>query len=231
MRKLIIPLFFCCLLSACQSDDDMPQITPNPDPPLTFLALGDSYTIGESVDVSERWPAQLVNRLEADGVRIATPTIVARTGWTTSELQTGITAASLAPPYDMVSLLIGVNNQFRGLSLEEYATEFRQLLNQSIQFAGNDPARTFVVSIPDYAYTPFGNGNPATSTDIDTFNTTAADISTELGVVFVNITPISRDGLADPTLVAGDNLHPSGKQYARWVDEKILAAVQELLDQ
>ncbi len=131
----------------------------------------------------------------------------------------------------MVSLLIGVNNQFRGLSLEEYAAEFRQLLNQSIQFAGNDPTKTFVVSIPDYAFTPFGNGNPNTSMAIDTFNATASDISTELGVAFINITPISREGLADPSLVAGDNLHPSGKQYARWVDERILEVVRDLLNQ
>ncbi len=186
---------------------------------LTYLALGDSYTIGESVSEKERFPVQLSDSLKAAGIRIKTPRIIARTGWTTDELKNAIIAANIpaTTPYDVVTLLIGVNNQYRGRSVEAYKPEFTDLLNMAIQFAGGKKERVFVVSIPDYAYTTFGKGNPTISKQIDEYNAANEAITKNRGVTYINITPISREGLKDPSLVASDGLHPSGKQYSRWV--------------
>ena len=156
--------------------------------------------------------------------------IVAKTGWTTDELQAGIDNANLADSsYSLVSLLIGVNNQYRGRSVEDYKPEFTALLNQAIIFAGGRVERVFVVSIPDYAYTPFGNGNTTISEGIDEFNAANRQITESLGIRYFDITPISREGFADPALVASDGLHPSGKQYAQWVS-LMLPAVKEMVD-
>ena len=186
---------------------------------FTYLALGDSYTIGESVGERERFPVQLVDSLKAGGVGINTSRIIARTGWTTDELKNAITASDLTAntTFDMVTLLIGVNNQYRGRSVEAYKPEFTDLLNRAIQFAGGKKERVFVVSIPDYAYTPFGKSNATISRGIDEYNATNEALTRQMGVAYINITPISREGLNEPTLVASDGLHPSGKQYSRWV--------------
>ena len=197
---------------------------------LKFLALGDSYTIGESVAESERWPVQLAAALSQSGVSVAPPEIIATTGWTTDELQKGIEKASPRPPYDLVSLLIGVNNQYRGRSLDEYKKQFEALLVQAIDFAGGKAEKVFVVSIPDYGVTPFAaDRNPEKiGKEIDAFNRAAEAISKKFGVAFVNITPGAKEAANDPELVASDGLHPSGKMYTQWVSQ-ILPVAKTLI--
>lgn len=184
-----------------------------------YLALGDSYTIGESVSENERWPNQLAKLLSENGIQ-ADVTIIARTGWTTSELWEGIQKQNITPPYDIVSLLIGVNNQYRGNDIEEYRKEFIFLLNKSIEYAGGDKDRVFVLSIPDWGVTPFANGRDAEkiATEIDAFNQVNMEESQNAGVHYVNITPISREAVNDAELIAPDGLHPSGKMYTEWAN-------------
>lgn len=194
--------------------------TANPIVGIRYLALGDSYTYGQNVAENERFPNQLVASLAKENIQIVNLRNIARTGWTTDELQAGITAAAIADStFDMVSLLIGVNNQYRNRSIEVYKTEFTALLNQAVKFAGGRKSRVVVVSIPDYAYTPFGGGSTRISTEIDNFNAANEQITKANGIAYVNITPISREGIKDQSLVASDGLHPSGKQYGRWVLE------------
>lgn len=185
---------------------------------VKFLALGDSYTIGESVPVRERWPELLIDALQLKGLDCVDPKIIATTGWRTDNLKNAITAAKLSPDYNLVSLLIGVNNYYQGKSVESYAPEFEELLNIAIALAGGHQKHVFVVSIPDYGYTPFGKGQQAViSQGIDVYNATNKSIAAKLGVKYYNITDISRRGLDEPELVANDGLHPSGKMYAAWV--------------
>lgn len=182
-----------------------------PDRRGRYLALGDSYTIGESVDPAERFPVQLARLL---GLR--EPQIVARTGWTTDELDAAIDAARPQGPFDLVTLLIGVNNQYRGRSVDEYRTQFAALLQRAIGFAGGNPANVVVVSIPDWGVTPFAQGRDRAqiAREIDQFNAVNREEAQRAGATWVDITPISRR--ADPALVAADGLHPSGRQYAEW---------------
>lgn len=190
---------------------------------MSYLALGDSYTIGESVEESERYPNQLAAALRKEKIGVADPLIVAKTGWTTGDLQRGIASTDIpAKTYELVTLLIGVNNEFQGRSEEEYAAGFTALLEQSVQFAGGKKERVFVLSIPDYGYTPYGEARQERISErIDRFNAINRRIADSSGVVYVDVTPVSRKGLSDPALVAHDGLHPSGKQYGEWV--KLLA--------
>lgn len=190
---------------------------PTQDNPFKYLALGDSYTIGESVAENERWPNQLTETLTMSGRPVSKPTIIATTGWRTDNLANAITIAKLKEEYDIVSLLIGVNNQYQGKPMERYATELESLLNTSIRLAKGKKQNVFVVSIPDYGFTPFGLQNKEKiSKEIDLFNDTAKKTCDRLQVKYINITDISREGLNDPSLVATDNLHPSGKMYSLW---------------
>lgn len=198
------------------------QGTPSTDVPTAaprFLALGDSYTIGESVAPAERWPVQLVARLRADGVAIAEPHIIARTGWTTNELDAAIDAAKPQGPYDLVSLLAGVNDQYRGGEAEAYRGAFRDLLRRAIDFAGGHPGRVIVVSIPDWGVTPFAatRDRAAITAAIDRFNAVNRDEAVKAGVRYVDVTAISRRAAQDSTLLAPDGLHPSGSMYSEWV--------------
>lgn len=193
---------------------------------LRILALGDSYTIGESVPASQRWPLQLADALRAEGLAVAEPEIIARTGWTTDELQRAVERADPDPTYDLVFLLIGVNDQYRGRSVDGYQPRFRQLLEESISFAGNRPGRVVVLSIPDYSVTPFAQRNnpDRIAKEIDRYNRVNKAVSEGLGVHYVDITPISKQAAADPSLLASDGLHPSGRMYRMWI-EKALPAV------
>ncbi|MBS0383269.1 MAG: SGNH/GDSL hydrolase family protein [Proteobacteria bacterium] len=196
-----------------------------------FLALGDSYTIGEGVAESERWPVQLVARLRGEGIDVADPVIVATTGWTTDELSAAMDAATFKPPYALVSLLIGVNNQYRGRPLDEYCGEFRALLQRAVALAGDAAARVIVVSIPDWGVTPFaaGEGRDATrvADAIDAFNCAALAEAEAAGAAWVDVTSLSRAAASRGELVA-DGLHPSGAQYAHWT-AAILPAARAVL--
>jgi lysophospholipase L1-like esterase len=196
--------------------------------PVRFLALGDSYTIGQSVAITERWPVQFINGLTNLGYTVDELKIIAQTGWRTDNLKSAIGEQLPLTGYNLVSLLIGVNNQFQGGSQAAYANEFEALLQQAIFLAGGSPSHVFVLSIPDYAYTPFGNGNPAISDAIDEFNEINRIISEEYQVSYIDITPISRKGLAQPELVAADGLHPSGLMYAQWVQEVLRRVEREV---
>ena len=195
-----------------------------------FLALGDSYTIGEGVAPDERWPMQLAWRLRTEGVAIGDPEIVATTGWTTDELSAAMAATSFSPPYALVTLLIGVNNQYRGRSVANYREEFSALLARAIALAGEHADRVVVVSIPDWGVTGFartsGRDARRIAIEIDAFNATAREIARDRGIAFVDVTPLSRTaGDGDDMLVA-DRLHPSGAQYALWA-EPIFAAARQ----
>lgn len=183
-----------------------------------YLALGDSYTIGEQVSIFESFPYQLVQLLRAEGKYFSAPEIVAKTGWTTDELQQGINNTKLLPAYDLVTLLIGVNNQYRGRTADNYEVEFLSLLDQAIRFAGNQPGNVVVLSIPDWGVTPFaaGRNREAIRKEIDDFNRINRDKSRLLKVHYADITAGTREASTDLSLLANDGLHPSGKDYARW---------------
>ena len=234
MKNLLILLLGVILL-ACREmpppENDPVDINPTPDESITYLALGDSYTIGESVPVNQRWPVQLADSLKAAGLKVEAPEIIARTGWTTNELAQAIESAELAETYDLVSLLIGVNNQYRGYPFEQYEKEFTELIETALQFAGQDTEKVFVLSIPDYGVTPFGQSrNPEKiAEELDAYNAKAQEICEQYGIAFFDITSISREALNDPELVASDGLHPSGEMYRRWV-ELIFEEVKEKLE-
>lgn len=187
--------------------------------PLRFLALGDSYTIGESVSEAERWPVLLVEALNGRGDSFDPPEIIARTGWTISELSSGIDAAEFRPPYDLVSLMVGVNNQYRGYDQGGYRQEFTALLTRAVGFAGGDPRRVLVVSIPDWGATPYAGrfDRERVSKEIDAFNAINRQEADRLGAHYVDVTLLSRRAANDPGLIADDGLHPSSKMYSAWV--------------
>lgn len=190
--------------------------------PKRYLALGDSYTIGESVAEAGRFPIQLVAALREQGIQFDAPEIIARTGWTTAELQEAIDLAKPKPPYDLVTLLIGVNNQYRGGDLRRFRSEFAKLLLHAIAFAGRNKQQVLVVSIPDWGVTPFARndkrGARRIGKQIDAFNAEAHAICAKSGVRFIDITPISREGGGEAPMLAADGLHPSAAMYARWVE-------------
>ncbi|MGH8184725.1 MAG: GDSL-type esterase/lipase family protein [Rhodanobacteraceae bacterium] len=194
----------------------------------TFLALGDSYTIGEGVAVAERWPLQLVARLRAQGIDLGDPQIVAMTGWTTDELSSAMNAATFEPPYALVTLLIGVNNQYRGRPLDEYREQFRVLLQRALALAGHRQDHVAVVSIPDWGVTPYvareGRDAARVAREVDAFNAAARAEVEAAGARWINVTTISRAAESRGELVA-DGLHPSGAQYARWVEAILPAAM------
>ena len=198
--------------------------------PLRILSLGDSYTIGEGVAPAERWPMQLATRLRAEGRQIADPLIIARTGWTTAELRTALDESAPGGRHDLVTLQIGVNDQYRGGSAASYGPSFASLLDRSLEHAGGDPGAALVLSIPDWGGTPFARDRDAAviAREIDAFNLVNREICDRLGVPYIDVTSISRL-VGDPSMLAADGLHPSGAMYALWVDAAISHA-RECLD-
>jgi lysophospholipase L1-like esterase len=193
----------------------------------TYLALGDSYTIGESVAESGRWPVQLAAMLRERGLAIESPQIIAKTGWTTDELMAELDRVHTAESYGFVSLLIGVNNQYRGRPLDEYVQQFNQLLDIAEALAADRSDRVLVLSIPDWGTTPFAEGRDRAkiAAEIDAFNAAAKAECARRGVAFVDVTGISRER---KELVAGDGLHPSAEQYAMWAEAALPSAAKLL---
>ncbi len=207
-------------------------------PTIRYLALGDSYTIGESVPADDRWPDQLARRLEAgseaslwEGVQTDL-TIIARTGWTVRELWQGIQADPPQGSHDLVTLLIGVNDQYRGYPVDGYRQDFRLVLGKAIEYAGGKPGKVIVLSIPDWGVTPFaaGRDRQQIARQIDAFNQVNREESVKAGGRYVDITPISRQAVSEAALIASDGLHPSARMYALWVEE-VLPVAKEILKQ
>ena len=195
---------------------------------LTYLALGDSYTIGEQVIAEENFPHQTVAILKDEfKIEVATPKIIAVTGWTTDELNAAIKAENVHDSFDIVTLLIGVNNQYRELSIEEFETDFDFLLRKAIHFSGEKPQHVIVLSIPDWGVTPFGvrSKNINISSEIDTFNAICESAAKNYGTHFINITEQTRSASEDKELLANDELHYSGKSHGVWA-EKVAAIIQ-----
>ncbi len=197
---------------------------------MRYLALGDSYTIGESVSPAERWPVLLTALLRKEGLALDEPQIIATTGWTTDELWAGMDRAAPQGPFGLVSLLIGVNNQYRGRELAEYEAQFQSLLERAIKLAGGQVRRVLVLSIPDWGVTPFAAGHDrgAIGRAIDQFNAANASAARQAGARYIDVTPISRQAAADAALIAGDGLHPSGRMYAEWARQALPAAREAL---
>lgn len=196
--------------------------------PLRFLALGDSYTVGEGVPEGDRWPDQLVRRLRDRGVHIQDPVIVAHTGWTTDELDAGIDAARPRGTFDFVTLLIGVNDQFRGRGAADYAPRFEVLLRRAIELAGGRAVCVIVVSIPDWGVTPFAAGRDAEriAREIDAFNAANRAAASRAGAHYTDVTAISRRAASDQRTLASDGLHPSGAMYAAWAEALLPLALR-----
>lgn len=195
----------------------------------SWLALGDSYTIGEQVPLHESFPYQALQLLRNAGHSYYAPEIVAKTGWTTDELNDHISKTKFLPQYDIVSLLIGVNNQYRGRSSKEFNTEFSHLLQKAISFAGNDAKKVFVLSIPDWGVTPFAKDRDIkqVALEIDQYNQQCKTIAADLGCTYIDITTSQREDGADPAFLAADGLHPNGKEYEKWAKKLSAAILQE----
>ncbi len=230
IRSIFIPFILLYLATSCKKEDDQIYFPTDPVTPIipvdtttgkTYLALGDSYTIGQSVAVPDRFPVQAAKYLTIQGIKFNDPEIIAQTGWTTANLANSITfAPPLKPPYDIVTLLIGVNNQYQRRPQQEYADEFSALLGKAIQYAGNNKGRVIVISIPDYSVTPFASGSNKAliASEIDAFNLINKTIAAQMNVAYVDITGISRLAANDGALNANDGLHPSGLQYKLWAE-------------
>lgn len=208
------PFFLTILLSVLTLSTNAQN-----DANLSYLALGDSYTICESISPEQRWPLKLQRKLVAAGLSVKSPKIIAKTGWRTDNMLEASKTEIGSSKFDLVSLLIGVNNEFQGQSPEEFEPQFRESLEYAIAHCNHGTSGVFVLSIPDYGYTPYGKpAQPEISKRIDAYNEICERISNEMEVPFYNITDISRLGLKDHSLVAIDGLHPSSIQYQLWVD-------------
>lgn len=196
------------------------SIAAVPPAPISYLALGDSYTIGESVEPASRWPVALAQRLRADGVALQDPRIIATTGWTTDELSAAMDAAEPLGQWDFVSLLVGVNDQYRGRPVDAFRPAFATLLDRAIALARGRPDRVMVLTIPDWGVTPFGRDSgrdrDAISTRLDQYNTAVRELCAERGVALVDIAPVSRARGGEAEMVAADGLHPSAALYGHW---------------
>jgi lysophospholipase L1-like esterase len=223
MRLLCSIIITIVAVTGCTKKNaaQLPMTVTVKDTAKTYLALGDSYTIGEAVPQEQSFPYQLAAKLDSLHLDITEPTIIATTGWTTDNLIDAIAQSGIAgKKYDIVTLLIGVNDQYQRLSQDNYRIKFKQVLETALQFAGKNKKHVFVLSIPDWGVTPFANGNDAViGPQIDQFNAINKSISEASGVNYLDITVISRQAATDCDLIAHDGLHPSGKMYGLWVGE------------
>jgi len=228
MKLLNIILVALTTLSGCNKknetvatniSDTTTKIKTMANDSLTYLALGDSYTVGEAEPQAASYPYQLIDSLNNNGYKALRPNVIATTGWTTQDLINAIAASGInGKKFDFVTLLIGVNDQYRHLSIDVYRTNFTQLLYEAVQFAGGDANRVFVISIPDWGVTPFANGQDSVIyPEIMNFNAVNLSISQAAGANYIDVTPVSRTAANDLTLIAPDGLHFSGKMYAMWV--------------
>lgn len=229
--RIIISLILILTAFSCKTtdiSDPMSQSTP-----LTYLALGDSYTIGEGVPETDRYPVQLVNELKNEGkLNFSAPQIIAKTGWTVDELDAGIDAATTkSEGYDLVTLLIGVNNQYRGRPVADYEREFEAMLQRAITFAKGKKEHVTVISIPDWGVTPFAvnrkSDQAKVAREIDAYNSAKEAVCKKHKITYIDITEDYRVIGARPEMVVEDQLHPSGLVYSRWT-EKILTEVQKM---
>lgn len=230
-KNIFFPIIlFVILFMGCSSEDT--KLIADTKKSIQYLALGDSYTIGEGVCWNCNFPTQLKDSLlQTELFSSVNVKIVAQTGWTTTNLKNAIANENLMANYDLVTLLIGVNNQYQNRPFSLYETEFPELLQTAITLANGNKNRVIVVSIPDYAYTPFGqsSSNPSTiSNQLDNYNTFAKSHAESLGITFLNITDITREGLNNPNLVASDNLHPSQLAYRKFVERMLPIALEKL---
>ena len=223
IHHLQIIFVVACSLLGCKKADSLtlnPENTIRDTTQVSYLALGDSYTIGEMVSADQNYPNQVTQYLRSRGRQIITPQIIARTGWTTEDLLQAINASQIHASFSLVTLLIGVNNQYQGGSISTFNIQFTELVNEAISFSGNHPNHVVVLSIPDWGVSPFAISNGVDSQkvgqQIDLFNQAAKEISDSLHVNYLDITPFTLDMGRDPSLVAADGLHPSGKEYAIW---------------
>lgn len=228
VNRLLFLIVSILLLQSCSTDSAMVIQSKN----YKYLALGDSYTIGQSVCETCRFPVQLKDSI---GKYLNTNDtflvkIIATTGWTTTNLKSAIAAENPTNTYDLVTLLIGVNNQYQLQPFTLYEQEFPELVNTAIQKAKGDKNNVIVVSIPDYAFTPFGNGNTTISTEIDSYNAFAENYCLTNNITFITITDITRLGLAQPELVASDGLHPSTIAYSKFVQRILPEARSKIAD-
>lgn len=225
MKLILVILFFISASFLSRKNDLEMTTSVQTQKKYYYLALGDSYTIGEKIPPQENFPNQVHSLMINDSLDLHPPRIIAKTGWTTDELEAGIVSANLEEAlrsnYDFVSLLIGVNNQYRGRSVENYKTEFEELLKKAIALAGNKTERVVVLSIPDWGVTPFAEGRDRAkiAMEIDAYNAVNKFISEKYNVHYLNITAWTREAVADPSLLASDGLHPSGKEYKRWAEQ------------
>ena len=190
--------------------------TPSEDP-YSFIALGDSYTIGEGVNEDERWPNQFVDVAYENGVDFDQPMIIAETGWKTYDLLNAINQTNFSKKYDYISLLIGVNNQFNSRPIDEFEEDLNKLMGEMKRIKKNDGS-IIIISIPDWGYTPFGESSDMSdiSEQINLFNSSLRKFASTNGLKYVDVTEISRRGINEPDLITNDNLHPSGTMYLEW---------------
>ena len=241
-RLLLFALLLGGLFQACDNDraeDSQPKagagLTENTADTLYYLAMGDSYTYGEGVAANERFPERLQARLNqnhSDSLLMHRPTVIAKTGWTASELLQEAAGHPMEDaPYDLVTLLIGANNQYQRLPFSAFERDYEALLELAVARAGGDTSQVVLLSIPDYTYTPFGqnlNDPDQVRAELSKYNGYIKNQAEAYGMVYMNITPLSRQGLADSGLIAADGLHPSGKMYESWVN-LMLSKVEEVL--
>jgi lysophospholipase L1-like esterase len=222
-------ILFALLVVSCSSENDSGTEIIQPKY-YKYLALGDSYTIGESVCQTCRFPIQLQDSIKKHITANDTfqTQVIAQTGWTTTNLKTAIATQNPTNDFDLVTLLIGVNNQYQNKPFSVYEQEFPELVSIAIQKAKGDKNNVIVVSIPDYAYTPFGNGNASISSQLDNYNAFAQNYCLVNNITFINITDITRLGLQQPNLVASDGLHPSTIAYTKFVERILPSAKMKL---